>query len=36
MQSVLSIDRPHPRPDTDNGAVAAAIQSWLDQHGVKP
>lgn len=27
--------RPHPRPDTDKGAVAN-IRRWLEQHGVKP
>lgn len=27
--------RPHPRPDTDKGAVAN-IRKWLEQHGVKP
>jgi hypothetical protein len=27
--------RPHPRPDTDKGAVAS-IRKWLEQHGVMP
>ena len=27
--------RPHPRPDTDKGAVAS-IRRWLDANGVKP
>ncbi len=27
--------RPHPRPDTDKGAVAS-IRKWLEQHGVRP
>lgn len=27
--------RPHPRPDTDKGAVAN-IRKWLDEHGVRP
>lgn len=27
--------RPHPRPDTDKGAVAS-IRKWLESHGVKP
>jgi hypothetical protein len=27
--------RPHPKPDTDKGAVAS-IRKWLEQHGVKP
>lgn len=27
--------RPHPRPNTDKGAVAA-IRRWLEQHGVTP
>lgn len=27
--------RPHPRPDTDKGAVAN-IRKWLERHGVKP
>jgi hypothetical protein len=27
--------RPHPRPDTDKGAVAN-IRRWLEQHGVRP
>lgn len=27
--------RPHPRPDTDKGAVAS-IRKWLEANGVKP
>jgi len=27
--------RPHPRPDTDKGAVAS-IRKWLESHGVTP
>lgn len=27
--------RPHPRPDTDKGAVAS-IRKWLEFHGVRP
>jgi hypothetical protein len=27
--------RPHPRPDTDKGAVAS-IRAWLQSHGVEP
>ncbi|MCQ0987936.1 type II toxin-antitoxin system HicA family toxin [Jiella sp. LLJ827] len=27
--------RPHPRPETDKGAVAS-IRQWLESHGVKP
>ncbi len=27
--------RPHPRPDTDKGAVAS-VRDWLKQHGVTP
>ena len=27
--------RPHPRPDTDKGAVAS-VRAWLKQHGVTP
>jgi hypothetical protein len=27
--------RPHPRPDTDKGAVAS-IRTWLQSHGVEP
>ncbi|WP_027135905.1 type II toxin-antitoxin system HicA family toxin [Geminicoccus roseus] len=27
--------RPHPRPETDKGAVSA-IRRWLEAHGVKP
>ena len=27
--------RPHPRPDTDKGAVAS-IREWLKQNGVTP
>ncbi len=27
--------RPHPRPETDKGAVAA-IRRWLERHGVTP
>jgi hypothetical protein len=32
---VRVIHRPHPRPDTDKGAVVS-IRRWLEQHGVKP
>ena len=27
--------RPHPSPDTDNGAVSS-IRRWLESNGVKP
>lgn len=27
--------RPHPRPETDKGAVSS-IRKWLEFHGVKP
>jgi len=27
--------RPHPKPDTDKGAVAS-IRKWLEANGVKP
>jgi hypothetical protein len=27
--------RPHPRPDTDKGAVAS-VRAWLRSHGVVP
>nr|WP_267298730.1 type II toxin-antitoxin system HicA family toxin [Neokomagataea thailandica] len=27
--------RPHPKPDTDKGAVAS-VRKWLESHGVKP
>ena len=27
--------RPHPRPDTDKGAVAN-VRKWLEQNGVTP
>lgn len=27
--------RPHPRPDTDKGAVAS-IREWFKENGVKP
>jgi hypothetical protein len=27
--------RPHPRPDTDKGALAD-IRRWLEENGVKP
>ena len=27
--------RPHPSPDTDNGAVAS-IRKWFEEHGVTP
>ena len=27
--------RPHPRPETDKGAVAS-IRKWLERNGVKP
>ncbi|MDM8566046.1 type II toxin-antitoxin system HicA family toxin [Candidatus Halobeggiatoa sp. HSG11] len=27
--------RPHPRPDTDKGAIAS-IRNWLKNNGVKP
>lgn len=27
--------RPHPKPDTDKGAVAS-VRKWLDANGVRP
>ncbi len=27
--------RPHPKPDTDKGAVSS-IRKWLESHGVTP
>ena len=27
--------RPHPRPETDKGAVES-IRKWLESHGVRP
>ncbi|GAN88679.1 type II toxin-antitoxin system HicA family toxin [Komagataeibacter intermedius] len=27
--------RPHPKPDTDKGAVAS-VRKWLEQNGVTP
>jgi len=32
---VRVFQRPHPRPNTDKGAVAS-IRNWLKQHGVVP
>jgi hypothetical protein len=27
--------RPHPRPETDKGAVVS-VRKWLEEHGVRP
>lgn len=33
--AVRVFHRPHPRPDTDKGAVAS-IRKWLESNGVTP
>jgi len=35
FDEVKVFHRPHPKPDTDKGAVAS-IRNWLKQHGVEP
>lgn len=35
FRQVRVFHRPHPSPDTDQGAVAA-IRKWLEENGVKP
>ena len=35
FDEVRVFHRPHPSPDTDEGAVAS-IRKWLEEHGVKP
>lgn len=35
FNEVKVFHRPHPRPDTDKGAVAS-VRKWLQQHGVVP
>ena len=35
FEEVRVFHRPHPSPNTDQGAVAS-IRRWLEQHGVEP
>ena len=35
FDEVRVFHRPHPSPDTDQGAVVS-IRKWLEQHGVVP
>ena len=35
FNEVRVFHRPHPSPDTDQGAVAS-IRKWFEQHGVAP
>ena len=35
FNEVRVFHRPHPKPDTDKGAVAS-IRKWLESHGVTP
>lgn len=35
FEEVRIFHRPHPRPDTDKGAVAS-IRDWLESHEVTP
>jgi len=35
FNEVKVFHRPHPRPDTDKGAVTS-VRKWLQQHGVMP
>jgi hypothetical protein len=35
FNQVRVFHRPHPKPDTDKGAVAS-IRKWLESHGVTP
>lgn len=35
FDEVKVFHRPHPKPDTDKGAVAA-VRKWLEQNGVTP
>ena len=35
FDTVKVFHRPHPRPDTDKGAVVS-IRKWLEENGVKP
>lgn len=33
--SVMVFHRPHPRPETDRGAVVS-VRRWLEENGVQP
>jgi hypothetical protein len=35
FQQVKVFHRPHPKPDTDKGAVAS-VRKWLEENGVTP
>ena len=35
FDEVQVFHRPHPRPETDKGALAS-IRKWLQKHGVEP
>ena len=35
FNEVRVFHRPHPKPDTDKGAVSS-IRKWLESHGVTP
>jgi len=35
FEEIRVFHRPHPKPDTDKGAVAG-IRKWLESHGVRP
>ncbi len=35
FNEILVFHRPHPRPDTDKGAVAS-VRQWLQANGVMP
>lgn len=35
FDEVKVFHRPHPKPDTDKGAVAS-VRKWLESNGVKP
>lgn len=35
FDTVRVFHRPHPRPDTDKGALAS-VRKWLEENGVTP
>lgn len=35
FEQVRVMDRPHPSPDMDKGAVAS-LRRWLEENGVRP
>ncbi|WP_048845136.1 type II toxin-antitoxin system HicA family toxin [Acetobacter indonesiensis] len=35
FEEIKVFHRPHPKPDTDKGAVAS-VRKWLEQNGVTP